>query len=129
MLKPCPFCGTTPTEQPGGLVCCSNVDCVVDYASEWNSRPIEDKQADEIELLKEVQKWIEQDVVNGVEIILRRDAENERLKAKITILREGLQEVIDFTPNDTDWLAKPTRDECIKEIKHFAELALKDGEE
>jgi len=53
----------------------------------------------------------------------------ERLKAQVITLREGLQEVIDFTPNDTDWQTKPTRDECIKEIKYFAELALKDGEE
>jgi len=48
--------------------------------------------------------------------------------AEIERLKKALQEVIDFTPNDTDYSEKPTRDECLSEIKHFVALALKDGE-
>ena len=39
-------------------------------------------------------------------------------------LRDALEDVIRFTPNDTDFKRKPTRDECLKEIKFFAEQAL-----
>lgn len=47
---------------------------------------------------------------------------------KIDLLKEALQEVIDFIPNDTDYPKKPTRDECLDEIKYFAKAALEAAE-
>lgn len=83
------------------------------------------EQAAEIDWLNEKNKGL---LEKGLEIIEQKAAEIELLKNKIVVLREGLQEVVDSTTNDTDWPTKPTRDECLKEIKRLAELALKDGE-
>jgi len=39
-------------------------------------------------------------------------------------LRDALEDVTRFTPNDTDFDHRPTRDECLKEMKWFAKQAL-----
>ena len=64
-LKPCPFCGGKAFEyddEPAieclvGCCKCSGQECMGGamwvYIDEWNTRPIEDKQAEQIERLKE----------------------------------------------------------------------------
>lgn len=110
MSKLCSYCG----------LCHDHENCdaqiIIDWLNEKNKGLL--SQIDQLSTHSE----------KGLEIIEQQASEIELLKNKIVVLREGLQEVVDFTPNDTDWPTKPTRDECLKEIKRFAELALKDGE-
>lgn len=64
----------------------------------------------------------------------KSETEITQLKKENKRLRDGLKDVVKFTPNDTDFDRKPTRDECLAEIKSFASQVLqerkaKDGEE
>ena len=60
-LRPCPFCGQSPSVEtlslPGGrkinTVECANPDCDTVLASIWNARPIEDALAGQLAELRE----------------------------------------------------------------------------
>jgi len=62
-IKPCPFCGKSPSVEtlslPGGrkinTVECANPDCDTVLASIWNTRPIEDALARQLTELREVE--------------------------------------------------------------------------
>ena len=61
-LKPCPFCGSKVKHLTKfDVVYCSNVECGLHYENGggytreyWNTRPIEDQQAEQNQRLKEL---------------------------------------------------------------------------
>ena len=65
-LKPCPFCGSKVKHLAKfDVVYCSNVECGLNYENGggytveyWNTRPVEDKQAEQNKRLKEAVRSI-----------------------------------------------------------------------
>jgi hypothetical protein len=89
-LRPCPFCGQPVTFEGNRFVCggCDNPNWYfepeneVKAIAEWNTRPIEDAQAAEIERLKAGAIAVEQTVAEQRETIdmFRGDAKTLRAR-------------------------------------------------
>jgi hypothetical protein len=68
-LRPCPFCGGVPDPLLGGPESCTNDRCgcvfLGHYNTTWNTRPVEDAQAQRIARLERVLRAVDARVADA----------------------------------------------------------------
>ena len=76
-FKPCPFCGSEVKEKPNGFIDWACRCNIIIHSQEWNTRPIEEQQAEQI---REIETRNNALMCIGVKKEEQYKAENQRLK-------------------------------------------------